>query len=109
LPDTCYAQERRFEYTPKGDFRTRICMESDHLLQRRVFAASEKFEKLREKSGRITQEDLTVYYVKETLRMAMKCASFPVMVAIGRVLHAYRTRQEYVLHHRAEKIRQKER
>jgi hypothetical protein len=93
LPDTYSAQARRAEYTPKGLFRTRVSMERDHLLQRRVFMASVEYEVLREKSGRITSEDLTVYFIKEALRMAMNCASFQVMVSIGRILHSYRTRE----------------
>src|ERR1700761_2994268 len=56
LPDTYSAQARRTEYTPKGAFRTRISMQRNHLLQRRVFAASVPFERRREKSGRITAE-----------------------------------------------------
>jgi hypothetical protein len=68
-------------------------MENDHLLQRHVYAASEKFERQREESGQITREDLTVYYIKEVLRMAMKVGSFQVVIAVLRVLHAYCTRQ----------------
>src|SRR5579863_10321347 len=93
LPDTYSAQARPAEYTPKGLFRTRVSMERDHLLQRRVFMASVEYEVQREKSGRITREDLTVYFIKEALRMAMNCASFQVMVSIGRILHSYRTRE----------------
>jgi hypothetical protein len=93
LPDTYSAQARRAEYTPKGLFRTPVSMERDHLLQRRVFKLSVEYEVQRENSARITAEDLTVYFIKEALRMAMNCASFQVMVSIGRILHSYRTRE----------------
>jgi hypothetical protein len=68
-------------------------MKEDHLLQRRVFAASEPFERQREKSAWITREDLTVYFVKDALRIAMKHSSFQVLGSVGRVLHGYRTRE----------------
>src|SRR5437868_4315558 len=49
LPDTYSAQARRAEYTPRGPFRTRVSMERDHLLQRRVFMTSVEYEVQREK------------------------------------------------------------
>jgi hypothetical protein len=91
LPQTYEAQARRAEYVPKGEFRTRISMEPDDLILRRVFALSGEYEDRRERSGKLTKQDLIVYFIKEVLRDAFKHSSFHAMVAAGRVLHSYRT------------------
>jgi hypothetical protein len=91
LPETYAAQARRGEYTPQ-DFHERACMELEHLLERRVFAESDEYEIARMNAGAVTKEDLSVFYLKEGIRLPMKYSSFQMMVSNGRVLHTYETK-----------------
>jgi TonB family protein len=91
LPETYAAQARRAEYMPARNLRHRVSLELDHLVQRRVFAFSEEFERERAKQGTLTEEDLTVFFIKEAIRLGLAHASFPMFVSVGRVLHSYPT------------------
>jgi hypothetical protein len=90
LEDARREQNRRYEY-PARLRRTRISMDWEPLLQRRLLEESSALEKLKETSGQIDRGDLLVYYVKAAILHAVKQSSFQVLIAVTKVLHHYGT------------------
>jgi hypothetical protein len=56
------------------------------------FCVIPQYERRREDSGQVTEEDLVVYFLKECVRIPMKNNAFHLIVSIGRILHNYSTR-----------------
>lgn len=91
------AQFKRNYYTPTGRSdaarasRSRVSMSDLQLLQRLVYAESERFERDQESAKKISETRLLVHFVKHLVRVSLKRNSFYATLAVMRILHAYST------------------
>jgi len=96
LEVACAAQDKRLYYTPTGRTssrvsRTKVSLSEPHLLQRLVYIGSEARERQREEAGRVSGEEMIIYYIKHLVRITAKRNSFYVALGLSRLLHNYST------------------
>ena len=95
------AQRKRLYYKPilaassriaGPGFRHRILLSDVHLFQRLIYIESEPHEKRKEQEAIPPGEtELTIYFIKHLIRIALKRNSFYVNVGISRLLYNYPT------------------
>jgi hypothetical protein len=98
------AQDKRLYYRPGGRslldkmkpsrFRTKVSLNESHVLQRLVYIESEPYERLREQSEgpqAVSQECMTIHFIKHLVRITIKRNSFYVALGLSRLLHNYST------------------
>jgi hypothetical protein len=95
------AQNSRLQYQPKrrprarGEGpragRTRVLATDAHLLQRLVYAASDPYERRRERSGCANGSAMVVHFVKHLVRICLRRNSLYVALGVNRLLHNYST------------------
>lgn len=96
LEVACAAQDKRLYYTPTGRpssrvARTKVSMGEPHLLQRLVYISSDERERRKEQTGQVTDEEMTIHYIKHLVRITTKRNSFYVALGLSRLLHSYST------------------
>jgi hypothetical protein len=90
------AQDKRLYYEPQGRTTTRkarnkISFGEKHLLQRLIYIESEPFEKEKERSRMLSEEDMITHFIKHLIKLTLKRNSFYVALGISRLLHNYST------------------
>lgn len=80
--------------TAAGVSRTKVSFGELHLLQRLIYAESERYEKEQEQAGAVgvlDQEKLLIHFIKHLVRITIKRNSFYVALGLSRLLHDYTT------------------
>ncbi len=91
------AQDKRLYYTPTGrtlarKARTKVSMSEVHLLQRLIYIESEPYEKNREQTDALLdEEDMITHFIKHLVKITVKRNSFYVALGLSRLLHNYST------------------
>ena len=104
-------QDKRLYYLPAGRrkadgvgpsaFRTKVCLEEPHLLQRLIYLQSEIWERRQEQSPEgppLTEADMVVRFIKHLVQITTGRNSFYVALGVGRLLHDYTTAQAMALY-----------
>ncbi len=91
------AQYKRLYYTPTGRAessrasRSKVYLNDTQLLQRLVYVESEQYEKRKEETKTLNEDDLLIHFIKHLVRITLKRNSFYVTLGLSRILHSYRT------------------
>ncbi len=104
------AQVKRLYYHPAGPpakgskaglFRSKVSLDDLPLLQRLVYIESESRERQAEDlpgSRKLSNEDLTIRFIKHLVQITVRRNSFHVALGISRLLHSYGTSETMRLH-----------